>query len=474
MTITANDDAAVSWGGAADLTAWEALMWRAEGDHRTRSAGVVVEILDSEPDWDRVVAAHDRLSQRIPRLRDRVVAPGLPFLAPAWSPDPHFDLAYHLQRFRLPEGGSLDDLYAVASVLAARPLDPQRPPWEALVIEGLPDGQSAYLLKAHHSLTDGLGLLQLLELTHGHGREPGSREPAPEPEQRRTVSSSGLLADRLVSSFTTVPTGIARDAAHAVGRFASDPVGVTTEAVRFVKSLRRVLNPPGAARSPILRDGGMGYRFATLDEPLSVLKAAGKAAGGSINDAFLAGLLGGLRRYHEERGVKVDYLPMAIPVSVRKADDPQGGNRFAAARFVAPVGEADPAARVAAIHRFIGDARKEPALGFTDIVAPVLGLLPDSALTHVAAQLTKVSDLQASNMAGVNRTLYLAGAKVLRLYVVGPRPGIAVMATLLSYEGNCCIGLNFDPQAITDTAMFLRCLQEGFDEVLSLAKSESR
>jgi WS/DGAT/MGAT family acyltransferase len=474
MAITTNDDAAVSWGGPADLTAWEALMWRTEGDHRTRSAGVVVEILDGEPDWDRLVAAHDRLSRRIPRLRERVVVPPLSFFAPAWSPDPHFDLDYHLQRFRLPEGGTIDDLYAAASVLATRPLDPQRPPWEALVIGGLPGGQAAYLFKAHHSLTDGVGLLQLLELAHGHGPEPGSREPVPEPSPRRTISSSGLLAERLVSSFTTVPAGIARDAAAAVGRFAGDPVGTATEAVRFGKSLRRVLNPPGAARSPILRDGGTGYRFATLDVPLNALKAAGKAAGGSINDAFLAGLLGGLRRYHEERGADVDYLPMAIPVSLRKADDPEGGNRFSAARFVAPVGEADPAARIAAIHRLIVDARNEPALGFTDLIAPVLGLLPDFALTQVSAQLTKVSDLQASNMTGISRTLYLAGAKVLRLYVVGPRPGVAVMATLLSYEGNCGIGLNFDPQVIPDTSMFLGCLHEGFDEVLSLAKSESR
>ena len=63
-----NDEA---WGGPADMSAWEALMWRAEADPRTRSTGMLLEILDSEPDWDRLVAAHDRVSQRIPRLRER-------------------------------------------------------------------------------------------------------------------------------------------------------------------------------------------------------------------------------------------------------------------------------------------------------------------------------------------------------------------------------------------------------------------
>jgi len=227
------------------------------------------------------------------------------------------------------------------------------------------------------------------------------------------------------------------------------------------------LTPPQAPRSPILRDGGTGYRFITLDVPLNPLKSAGKAAGGSVNDAFLAALLGGVRRYHETLGVAVDYLPMAIPVSLRTGNDPMGGNRFAAARFVAPVGEPDPGARISAIHRFIAEARGEPALGFLDMIAPALSLLPGSVLTQIAAQMTGVSDLQASNMAGVDRIFYLAGVKVLRLYVLGPRPGVAAIATMLSYDGTCCIGVNVDPEAITDVPEFSRCLQEGFDEVLT-------
>lgn len=468
MTMTANSDALAAWGGPADLSAWETVMWRTEGNHHTRSAGVVVEILDTEPDWNRLVAAHDRLIQRIPRLRERVVEPRLPVVAPAWSPDPNFDLSYHLQHVRLPEGGRLADLYAIASVLAARPLDPQRPQWEAMLVGGLPGGQAAYVLKGHHSLTDGLGMIQLLDLTHGKGPEP-SEVTAPVVPPRRTESPSGLLVNRLVSKVTGAPTDLVNTAAHVVGRLAGNPLGTTGDAIRYGQSLRRMLMPPAAPRSPVLRDGGVGYRFITLDVPLSTLKAAGKAAGGSVNDAFLAGLLGGVRRYHDERGVTVEHLPMAIPVSMRTADDPMGGNRFAGARFVAPVGEADPQTRIAAVHRFIAKARQEPAIGFAELVAPVLSVLPGWILTQIAEQMTTANDLQASNMGVVGRTLYLAGAKVLRLYVVGPRPGVAAMATMLSYDGICCIGVNIDPDVITDEAVFSRCLKDGFDEVLRLA-----
>jgi hypothetical protein len=47
--MTEPNDALI-WGGAQDMSAWEALMWRSESDPRTRSTGILLEILDGEPD----------------------------------------------------------------------------------------------------------------------------------------------------------------------------------------------------------------------------------------------------------------------------------------------------------------------------------------------------------------------------------------------------------------------------------------
>src|ERR1700736_3883197 len=208
MALSRNDaDALASWGGDQDLSAWEALMWRTGGDYRTRSTGVIVELLDTEPDWDRLVAAHDRFTQRVPRLRERVVEPVLSLVAPAWSPDPHFDLQYHLQRVRLPGDGSMAELHALAAQFAARPFDPERPPWEALLVLGVTGGQTAYLFKPHHSLSDGIGLLQLLDLAHGHDREPGPVSDRPMPKPRRRESPEGLLVNRLAARVVNAPAG---------------------------------------------------------------------------------------------------------------------------------------------------------------------------------------------------------------------------------------------------------------------------
>lgn len=462
-----NDQA--SWGGPADLSWWETLMWRAEGDLRTRSTGIVVEILEKAPQWDRLRAAHERLSLRIPRLRERVVEPLLPLVPPAWSPDPHFDLDYHLQRVRLPEQGTETELFALAAATAARPFDPNRPPWEAMFVTGLPGGRAGYLLKIHHSMTDGLGLIQLLQLTHGRSAAPAPTDPSPIPPPRAELTPTTLFTDRLPAMVGRSVSSAARGSMRAIGRVSADPLGTLVEAVRFGSSLQRVLAPPAVERSPVLRDGGIGYRMIAHDVPLERLKAAGKAAAGTVNDAFLAALLGAFRRVHEERGVHVERMPIAVPVSLRSDNDPLGGNRFAGARFPAPVGEPDPAVRIGAIRAAIAAARQEPAIGFLDLIAPVLGRLPRVVLTEIAGGMTTVSDLQASNLAGIGRTLYLAGARVLRVYPMGPRPGVAAMVTMLSYEGTCCVGANFDPAVIGDEKFFAGCLRDGFDEVLNLA-----
>ena len=470
--MSSNDaDALASWGGGQDLSAAEALMWRTSNDHRARSTGVMIELLDTEPDWDRLVAAHERFTQRVPRLRERIVEPPLPLVPPAWSPDPHFDMEYHLQRVRLPGEGSMAELHALAAQFTARPFDPERPPWEAMLVLGLTGGQAAYLFKPHHSLSDGIGLLQLLDLSHGRSREPGPADDRPMPEPRRRESPEGLLVNRLAARAVRAPAGAVREAVSVAARFAGDPVGTTTDAVKFAMSLRRVLTPPDTPHSPALSGSGPGYRFDTFDVAFDDLKAAGRAAGGSVNDAFLAGLLGGVRRYHEKLSLTVDSMPVAIPVSLRTDADPMGANKFAGARFVAPVGEPDPAARIAAIHDFIAEARMEPALGFLDLLAPVLSRLPGIVLSRMVGEMTGLSDLQASNLGAIARPLYLAGARVTRVYPMGPRPGIPAMVAMLTYEGTCCISVNFDPEAIVDPAAFATCLREGFDEVTASATS---
>jgi WS/DGAT/MGAT family acyltransferase len=457
------------WGGSATMSAWEALMWRSDTDPRTRSTGILLELLSSEPDPDRLQAAHERVTAQIPRLRDRVVEPPLPLVQPVWSPDPRFDIHNHLRYLRLDAPGTRRQLFDLCESLIARPFDRRRPPWEATVVTGLEGGKAAYLLKIHHSLTDGLGLIQLLELVHSDRATPGARNVTPPPRRAaETVTAVGVLTNGARKQLGNAPHDLGR-LANRLGRVLREPAQTVEDGARFVRSLGRMLQQTPVPRSELLRGkGGVGNQLLAVDASLDDLRAAAKAAGSSVNDGFLAAVLGGMRRYHEAHDVQIDRLPIAIPISLRSPDDPLGGNQFAGARFAAPVGLPDPVARMHEIRDFVRTARAEPAVAFVNTISPGLSKLPSTLVIELSAKLTASSDLQVSNIRGVAHPLFIAGAEIEAMYPMGPRPGVAAMIAMITYNGRCCVGLNVDPDAFPDPDELERCLRAGFAEVIEI------
>jgi diacylglycerol O-acyltransferase len=471
---TTNEEAwalAGEWSPDREMSAFEALMWRMETDARLRSTMTVVDVLDRAPDWERLVAAHDWASRLIPRFRQRVQEPALQLGPPTWVDDANFDLGYHLQRVAVPEPGTERQLLDLAQAEAMAPFDRARSPWRALLVEGLEGGRAAYLLKLHHSVTDGQGGIQLLALLHSRRREPSPEKAAPAARPGEETDALRLLGAQARRAALDAPLAAARgvqEAAELWARLVRRPWDGARRAAGFGRSLQRVLAPPSTVPSPLLSHRSLSWHFDALEVPLDDLKRAGKAAGGSLNDAYIATLLGGLRRYHERLGSPIDALPMAMPISLRSGDHPMGGNRFAGARFSAPIGVEDPGDRIRIVHEFVLNAREEPAIDALGFVAPALNRLPAPLVAQWYAGQTSQLDLQASNVAGLPWEAYIAGAKIERMLPFGPVPGCAVMATLLSYAGTCCIGINCDPAAVTDPALLTRCLRDGLEEVLAL------
>jgi diacylglycerol O-acyltransferase / wax synthase len=458
---------AASWSTDREMSPFEALMWRMETDARLRSPMTVVDLLDSVPEWERLRTAHDWASRLIPRFRQRVQEPAFGFGSPIWVDDVDFDLDYHLQRVALPAPGTRRELLDLAQAEAMTPFDRARPPWRAVLFEGLEGDRAAYLLKIHHSMTDGQGGIQLIGLLHSRKREPSPHKTAPPARPGEETGAARALAEQLLAA----PLSAARTARGLVSQstnVARRPLESAQAAVRFGGSLERVLAPPPAEPSPLLAPRSLSWRFDALEVSLDDLKRAGKAAGGSLNDAYVAALLGGFRRYHEELGEPIETLPMAMPISLRSGDHPMGGNRFAGARFAAPVGALDPRDRVRLVREFVLHARDEPALDAIGFVAPLLSRLPPAVVARWYAGQTAKIDLQASNVAGLPWDAYIAGAKIERMLPFGPVPGCAVMATLLSYAGTCCIGISSDSAAVSEPELFVACMQEGLDEVLAL------
>ncbi|ULE31841.1 wax ester/triacylglycerol synthase family O-acyltransferase [Mycobacterium sp. IDR2000157661] len=455
-------------GMPEELSPLDQILHRGEANPRTRSGIMTLEILDCAPDWETFRAKFENASRKVLRLRQKVVTPTLPTVAPRWVVDPDFNLDFHLRRIRVPEPGTFRQVLDFAEVAAQSPLDISRPLWTATLVEGLADGRAAMVVHLSHAVTDGVGGVEMFANLYDLERDPPPQEvpPLPIPQD---LSPNDLMRQGINRIPGTVVGRVRHalfGAAHVANSVVRDPISRLSGVVGYAMSGARVLGPV-ADPSPLLRRRSLSTRSEAIDIEFGALHRAAKAGGGSINDAYLAGLCGALRLYHEAMGVPVDTLPMAVPVNLRSDADPAGGNRFAGVNLAAPIGLTDPEIRIHNIRSQMTSKREEQAIDMVGAVAPVIGLLPDAVLESMAGSIVN-SDVQASNVPVYAGDTFIAGAKVLRQYGLGPLPGVAMMVVLVSRSGYCTVTTRYDRAAILDQPLWARCLLVGFDEVLAL------
>ena len=457
------------------LAAADAMFFKGEADPRTRGTGHFIYVLDKVPEWERFVRVWERASRILPPLYKRVVHGSRPGQLPAWQDDPNFDLRFHLRRLSVPAPGTLRQVFDYAEADGMTPHDRGRPLWQVTLMEGLDGDRAALLLKFHHSWMDGNATIQLAQLVHDAERDADLDKPMP---KRPVVSDGGRTSP--VAAIARAPFQTARDvqrAADVAGRLAklvlTRPGEVLGQTAELLASTRRMMTPVSAAPSPLLRQRSAGSHFEVLDVPFADLRRAAKSVNCTINDAYLAGVAGGLRRYHEHFDVHVDALPMGMPISTRSSNDPAFGNQVSATMIAAPVGMTDPVERMKRFHEIVLSARHEPAMDVLSGLANILVHLPDRLMTGPLAELVKI-DLGVTQVRGILEPNYLAGAQILRTYGFGPKTGLAVFVSMLTHLDTCCIAVHSDPAAVTAPEVFVRCLAEGFDEVLAVGRPSPR
>ncbi|MGV0735088.1 wax ester/triacylglycerol synthase domain-containing protein [Mycobacterium syngnathidarum] len=467
--MSAEDDARALdelrlWGRDPKLNALEALMWRTERPPANSWAGVVIQLLDSVPDWQRVYEAHEWTMRIVPRFTERIVEPTLPVGPPMWTLDADFDLRYHVRRVSLPAPGSMAQLLEFAQALALVPLDRNRPPWMVHLVEGLEGGRAAYILQAHHALMDGGGATQLFSRILGTG--PASRG-LPRPRHREVRPAFTRLA-ALKTDVSQLIKGLP-SAVAKIGTLAADAAIHPGDALRYAQSAARVLTPPAAPLPESVRSGRRtAWRYGLLECELADLKKAGKAVGGTVNDAFVAAILGGLREYCKAQGGELPDIPISMPVSVRRPDDEMGGNRFTGAVFLAPSGIDDPAERIQAMRERVSAVRDEPAMDILGAITPLFNFVPTQVVTTLLQNMTVSAVVTTSSWPGLSEPKYIAGARVDRMFVFGPLPGTSMCAAMCTHVGTCCIAVNADGSVFTDTEALWSAMQRGLDQVLAL------
>lgn len=454
------------WGQGSEMTAYEAALWHVSDRTTLRAASVVVELLDLTPDWERLVGGHAWALGRVPRLRQRVVSDPIRLGPPAWA-DTQVDLDFHLRRVVLDGGAGLAGALAVASEMHEQTFDPDRPLWLASLVEGLPDGQAAYVLKFHHAMADDQALVALFELLHSHVREPTVTPPRLPPGHHEACTPLELSRRHAVRALARAPLGATELAARSVIAGAAalrNPAGTVNRSVAAGRSVRSELRRTRRIGSPLLRHRGPYRAFDAFVIPTGELRTVASAVQARVGEVALAATVDGLVRYHRALGTPVAELPVAVPLHLRLDGS---GHRLPRARITVPTVEMGPAERITAMRRLVAEADALPNIDVLRAAAPVISRTPTPVVGRLIERAMLPLAAQGFIVPGLRRDAYLAGAQILRMFSFAPTAGCALSMTLVNHRDTSCLGFNFDREAVEDPATMGQCLRAAFREILA-------
>ena len=442
------------------MSSSDALIWHIEKDPLLRSTVMSVWFLERPPSHERMQATVDRMATQLPRLRQRVVDDRP---RPRWANVEHFEVADHYRYEHLDGKADADDILDRAQEWVREPFDRSRPLWQLGVFSGLADGRAALVLKVHHSMADGVGLMLMLAAL---------ADLEPNPQHRPAVADIVSLQSERHSRRTT--RGALRDAFAGLARRAPTivrhPVGFARSLARSAGSIARLVMPTRTPMSSVMTGRSNELCLDVKALPFSTLRCAAKQVDGSLNDAFISLVLDTIERYHQRHGAPCEQIRIHMPINIRnEATADRAGNQFVPARIVMRVGGEATEGRLRRVSKHLSAVRQEPALPWVNTVSAAIQRLGVPISRRIIGAMMKGVDVLASNVAGPPCPLYLAGVHVEEFYAFGPPAGAALNITLFSYDNMVHLGVTTVAAAVESRGQFMACLDEAIADMEVLA-----
>jgi WS/DGAT/MGAT family acyltransferase len=404
---------------------------------------VGVHVYGGPVDLDRLerqlgerLASHSRFRQRV-----EIVSGGA-----YWREDPHFNLARHFRRVRLPGGGGKAALQRLVAKLAATSLDADHPLWQIHIVENYEDGAAA-IFRVHHAVGDGVALtgvtMSLADDAPQRLREADNNEEDESPQSLIAPLATALERGARASEFTVKHAfEIAKSPSRAV-----DYLKVGAEIAAELAYLLLM------TRDSETRFKGKphGAKRVAWSEPLKLqdVKAISGAIGCSINDLLLSCVAGAMRRYLAEKGDEVDGVELRamVPINLR----PPSMQNSLGNRFGLPVGILDPVERLAEIRARMLALKYSIEPPVTLGLIGALGLMPKYVQDLVFDLLISRSSAVMTNVPGPNHIIKVAGSPLKQVLFWVPQSGdTGVGVSILSYAGQVQFGLVTDAALIPD------------------------
>ncbi len=405
-----------------------------------------------------------------PRFRQKVVFPPLSTARPVWVDDANFDVDFHIRRAALPAPGGRRELIDYVQRVISRPLDRTKPLWELYLIEGMEGGMTSILTKVHHAMVDGLAAIDLATAVFDFTPDPQilTHEPwTPEAEPSRLE----LLRDALTEQVTHPLRTFAETAQRALGA----PSRAARQALGTLAGVTEVVGRGLAPPSPFNRKVGPNRRFAMMEAPVSSFKDVKNALGGTVNDAVLATVAGGLHRllrYRREPTRNRTQRAM-VPVSVRTEDQQSAlGNRVSTWLVDLPVGPMGAKKRLSLIRDATERLKESKAAVGAEFLMNI-GMWAPPTIHGMAARLAargRFINLVVSNVPGPQVPMYIAGARLVASYPIMPiAENMALSIACTSLAGAMAFGLTADWDTLPDIEYLAAAMDESLAELLKAA-----
>ena len=415
---------------------------------------------DEPLDVDRATEiVRERLVERFPRFRRRIVEPRLGIGVPSWQDDPGFDLDLHLHRLALPAPGDRAALQALVEDLMVVPLDRSKPLWHMYIIEGYGQG-TAVLSRMHHCIADGIALTRvLLSLTD----EQADAGLAPREEPHAGGRTDALLAP------VRVGTHAAEAALHEGFELAVHPrselPGLLGRFAADGQALAKLLLTAPDAETVFSGELGVARRVSWTDRiELEAVKAIGSATGTTVNDVLLAAVSGALHRYMAAKGDEAEEIRAMVPFNLRPLDQPlprELGNRFGLVYLTLPVGPATAAERLSDVHERMDGIKHSPEGLLSYAILGVIGSTPVPVEQRLIDVFTPKTTAVMTNVPGPRQPIYFAGSKVSGILGWVPASGgIGMGVSIFSYDGGVTIALQVDPRLVPDPETIIAAIGE--------------
>ncbi|MGW0179442.1 wax ester/triacylglycerol synthase family O-acyltransferase [Nocardia sp. NPDC003345] len=418
--------------------------------HVSLGIAVVAVLAGPPPSRDTLRATLDRRLAALPRLRQRVRRAPFDLTAPVWEDDPGFDLDHHLRWTALPRPGDEETLWElIAGEIEVR-LDRDRPLWHFVVVEGLTEDRWALVMKAHHSLVDGVSGVAVFE----------------------------KLCDPLPASSPVSPPQVPqrRTALSTVAEFPVSVPGFVFRTVRSLAPVAAAVAGPGHTSS---LNGSIGRkrRYLAVSAPLPVVAAIGDRYHVTVNDVVLTAITAGYRDLLRGRGEEPagHGLRILVPVSMRATHAKYlMDNRISAVLPELPVDHADAVDRLRAVHMTMNAHKSSGAASSEHAVLALAGWVPFAAVAWTLRLVARFPQqgiaALATNVPGPRHELSFDGRRVLDLLPAVPiamrlRTAIAI----LSYHDHLVFGITGDYDTTPDIDVLAAGIERAIGDLAARA-----